>query len=114
MNSAQWIHLLLNLSVALLALGTLPTLARLAKGPSLADRMVASSQLGTLLVAALGAGALIDGAALFVDLALVAALTGFLSTLAFGLYLGRASEDQAQREALGQQQDPTQGPEEDL
>lgn len=109
MNPHDWIRLLLNVSVGLIALGAVPALWRLARGPSLADRVVASGQLGTLLVAALGAGVLIDGTPLFLDLALVAALTGFLSTLAFGLYLSRTRQDQAQREALGEENDPTAG-----
>ena len=62
---------------------------RLAKGPSLPDRVVALDMMTVAIVAFCGLAASRSGDAAFLDVALVLALVGFLATVALARYAER-------------------------
>jgi multicomponent Na+:H+ antiporter subunit F len=83
--------LLLAGSLGLLGFGALMALLRLARGPSLADRVLA---LDFLSLAAVGASALygmLSGRPVFLDFALVIAVAAFVATVAFGVHIERSA-----------------------
>lgn len=77
----------LGMALPGLVLGALLTTARLLKGPSLPDRVVALDLLTTLGIGMACAWAMATGATAFLDVALVLALVAFLGTVAFARYL---------------------------
>jgi len=62
---------------------------RLAKGPSLPDRVVALDMMTVAIVAFCGLNAIRSGDAAFLDVALVLALVGFLATVALARFAER-------------------------
>ena len=63
---------------------------RIAKGPSLPDRVVALDMMTVAIVAFCGLAAIRSGDAAFLDVALVLALVGFLATVALSRFAERA------------------------
>ena len=81
---AIWISFLmvmLSLAVAFI---------RLAKGPTLADRVVALDMMTVSIIAVCGVAAVATGVYALLDVALVLALVGFLATVALARYAERA------------------------
>jgi multicomponent Na+:H+ antiporter subunit F len=78
-----------HLALLMMALGLLLALLRLARGPSLADRVVALDLVAMLTVGFVAVEALRSGEAVLLRPALVVGLLGFLATLAFARYLAR-------------------------
>lgn len=76
----------------LLALAVVLTFVRLARGPSLPDRVIAFDLLATLGIGILAAYAMATGQAAFLDVGLVLALVSFLGTVAFAHYLERSTK----------------------
>ena len=62
---------------------------RLARGPSLADRVVALDMMTVTLIAVCGILAISTGELALLDVALVLALVGFLATVALARYAER-------------------------
>jgi len=62
---------------------------RLAKGPSLADRVVALDMMTVAIAAFCGLAAIRSGDPAFLDVALVLALVGFLATVALARFAER-------------------------
>lgn len=62
---------------------------RLAKGPSLPDRVVALDMMTVAIVAFCGLAAIRSGDPAFLDVALVLALVGFLATVALARFAER-------------------------
>lgn len=62
---------------------------RLAKGPSLPDRVVALDMMTIAIVSFCGLAAVRSGDAAFLDVALVLALVGFLATVALARFAER-------------------------
>jgi multisubunit Na+/H+ antiporter MnhF subunit len=60
---------------------------RVAKGPSVVDRAVAGDSIDLLTTVALIAFAVYSGRSIYLDIALVVAILGFLSTLLISKYL---------------------------
>lgn len=77
------------ITAVLLVLAAVAAGARIVRGPSAADRVIALDMLGLLGVAAAGLAALVSGSAAFIDVALGLALVGFLATVAFAGYVAR-------------------------
>ena len=75
---------LVTLGVALLA-----TFARLVKGPTLPDRIVAMDLVGVLVVGIIVVLAGASGVPATLDAAIVIALVGFLGTVAYATYVER-------------------------
>lgn len=71
-----------GLALTLLAVAILAAFARLLRGPSMADRVVALDVIAATIVAAAVLYALRTGLAVFVDVALAIALVSFLGTVA--------------------------------
>jgi multicomponent Na+:H+ antiporter subunit F len=81
--------MMLYIVMPLLGVAVMFTLVRLILGPSLADRVVAldlTSIIGVGLIAAYSIG---TNTAAFLDIAIILALLGFLSTVAFAYYIER-------------------------
>jgi multicomponent Na+:H+ antiporter subunit F len=74
---------------ALLGAALLLTLFRLVRGPSSADRVVALDMMAALAVGAMGLQTLATGSEVFLRVATVLALVGFLGTVAFAAYIVR-------------------------
>lgn len=91
----------LTLGFALVFLGVGLALIRLAKGPTLPDRVVALDQMTVSIVAFCGLAAIRSQDAAFLDVALVLALVGFLATAA----LARFAERVVIRRAAEQEDD---------
>jgi multicomponent Na+:H+ antiporter subunit F len=72
------------------ALSLLLTSVRVARGPSLPDRIVALDLLGTLAIGVVAVLSITYGKSVYLDVALVVALLSFLATVAFAVYLERS------------------------
>jgi multicomponent Na+:H+ antiporter subunit F len=72
----------IGLGLALLTLAIVAAFARLVRGPSLADRVVALDVIAATIVTASVLYALQTGLAVFIDVALAIALVAFLGTIA--------------------------------
>jgi multisubunit Na+/H+ antiporter MnhF subunit len=71
---------LVTVSLVLLSFSGTFTMARLLKGPTLADRVVATDHLLTLVVLGIGVGAVATRDGIFVEAMLMVAVVGFLAT----------------------------------
>jgi len=60
---------------------------RLVRGPSLPDRVVALELFASITVGVIAAYVLVSGVVAFLDVAMVLALTAFLTAVAFARYL---------------------------
>jgi multicomponent Na+:H+ antiporter subunit F len=78
-------------SVALTALAAASglTFIRLAKGPTLPDRVIAIDLIGVLLVGLLVVMAGLTAEQAFLDVAMVVALISFVGTVAYARYIER-------------------------
>ena len=74
-------------------------IVRLAKGPTLPDRVVALDVMTVAIVSFCGLAAIRSGDTAFLDVALVLALVGFLATVALARFAERATARRRDREA---------------
>jgi multicomponent Na+:H+ antiporter subunit F len=74
----------------LLSMAMLLTFVRLAKGPSLPDRVVALDLLAVLAMGMAAVYAIAMNQPVFLDVAIVLALISFLGTVAFAYYIERS------------------------
>ncbi len=81
-----------GLSLGLLAIAIVLAFVRLARGPSLPDRVVALDLIAATVVAASVLLALGTGLAVFIDVALAIALVTFLGTVALARAIEREGE----------------------
>lgn len=77
-------------AAVLLVLAFAMTAWRLLKGPSAADRVIATDMLGLLAIGIAAITATLSGVAAYLDIAVGIALFGFLSAVAFAGLLERA------------------------
>jgi multicomponent Na+:H+ antiporter subunit F len=77
------------LGLTMLALGAVLTFVRLARGPSLPDRVISLDLIGILIVCVLVLVAADSGQPAFLDVAMVIALISFVGTVAYASYLER-------------------------
>jgi multicomponent Na+:H+ antiporter subunit F len=75
----------------LLAVAIVLAFVRLARGPSLPDRVIAFDLLATFGIAVLAAYAVVTDQPAFLDVGLLLALVAFLGTVAFAHYLERSA-----------------------
>lgn len=75
------------LSLGMLALALFFALIRLAKGPSLPDRVMALDLVGTIVVGMIGVYCIVTENAELLDAGIVLALIAFLSTVAFAKFI---------------------------
>lgn len=74
----------------ILGLSLVLCVVRLVRGPRLPDRIVALELMTSCAVGIAAATAVAKGRSLYMDVALIVALIGFLSTVAFARYLERS------------------------
>lgn len=75
------------LALAMLSVALFLALARLTRGPSLPDRVIALDLTGTIAVGMITVYAMATGQPVFLDVAIVLALIAFLGTVAFARYI---------------------------
>lgn len=80
---------ILNVIIAMLGVALVLAFVRLARGPSLPDRVVALELTATISVGIIAVYDVITEEPVFLDVALVLALVGFLSAVAFARYIQR-------------------------
>jgi len=76
-------------SLGMLSLALFFALIRLAKGPSLPDRVMALDLMGSIVVGMIGVYCIAVENAEFLDAGIVLGLIGFLSTVAFAKFIER-------------------------
>ena len=81
--------LFFNVGLVFLTLVAAMAFVRLALGPSLPDRVVASDLLSTAVIAVIAVYAMATNQAALLDAALVVALLSFLGTVAFAYFIDR-------------------------
>jgi multicomponent Na+:H+ antiporter subunit F len=85
---------LLNLSLIvvapLLAMAVIAAFIRLARGPSLPDRVIALDLMVTLGIGIISVYAVANDQPAFLDVAVILALISFLATIAFAYYMERS------------------------
>jgi len=72
-----------------LSLALLLTVARLLRGPSLPDRVIALDMLATLSIGVVAVYAVVTGQPALLDVAVLLALLAFLGTVGFAYYIER-------------------------
>lgn len=101
MTSADFLNFAAQASLLLILIGLAVAFYRLAKGPSLADRVVALDMMTITIISFCGVYAVFVEEPSFLDVAIVLALVGFLATVALARYAERrlardkALQDQA-------------------
>jgi multicomponent K+:H+ antiporter subunit F len=82
----------LDFALGMLAVSILLGLVRLARGPSVADRVLAFDLVTTCAVGMIVLLSMERRTAIYLELVLIFSLLGFLSTVAFVIYLRKTSE----------------------
>jgi len=83
------LNLVLALPMTMLALAALLAFARLVRGPTLPDRVIAIDLIGVIIVCLLVALAAATAEQAFLDVAIVIALISFVGTVAYAKFLER-------------------------
>ena len=73
----------------LLGLASLLCLYRIIRGPTIADRVVGFDLFATIVIATSAACSIATGYALYLDVAMILSIIGFVATLGFADYLQR-------------------------
>lgn len=81
--------ILYPVALTVLAVASALTFIRLAKGPTLPDRVIAIDLIGVLLVGLLVVMAGLTAEQAFLDVAMVVALISFVGTVAYARYIER-------------------------
>jgi multisubunit Na+/H+ antiporter MnhF subunit len=79
----------ITISFALIAIGTIATLVRMLLGPTLADRIVATDLLLTMLVVAAAVESARSGEPVYLVVMVIVAVVGFLGTASVARYMER-------------------------
>ena len=77
-----------NIGLGLIILGIIFCLYRMLRGPHLADRVLAGDTMAMHVVGLVILLSIVKGSTTYFDAALVVAIIGFASTLAFAQYIG--------------------------
>jgi multicomponent Na+:H+ antiporter subunit F len=88
------IDFLAYIILPILSLSTLLVAIRFFIGPNLSDRLVALDLLITIGIAIVGVFSMITDRMEFLDVAMIFALTAFLSTVAFSYYLEKRKKNE--------------------
>jgi multicomponent Na+:H+ antiporter subunit F len=67
-------------------------LVRLVRGPSLSDRVVALDFISTCMIGMIVVDSIKSGESYFLSVAIVAALVGFVGSVAFAMYIQKGRE----------------------
>ena len=90
MTPSLFLDWAISISFVMVMLSLAVAFVRLARGPSLADRVVALDMMTVSIIAVCGVAAVATGVYALLDVALVLALFGFLATVALARYAERA------------------------
>lgn len=82
-------HLIIGIGGLAFAVLALVLFPRLVKGPTMADRMLAVDEIDNLVCLMLVFYSIYTGRSIYLDIAIVTALLGFISTVFVGRYLER-------------------------
>ena len=77
--------------MGMLSLALVLAFLRLARGPSLPDRVVALELIATITVGFIAAWSVLTAESVFLDVAMVIALVGFLGSVAYARYIQRGT-----------------------
>ena len=94
MSGAEVLAIAETAAYGMIALALLLVLLRLARGPTLSDRVIALDLIAVLAVGLIAMMTLETNQPVFLDAAIVLALVAFLGTVAFGRYLERRAHDE--------------------
>ncbi|MCK0094365.1 monovalent cation/H+ antiporter complex subunit F [Yoonia sp. F2084L] len=89
MTSAEFLDWSIYVTFVMVMLSLAVAFVRLAKGPTLADRVVALDMMTISIIAVCGVAAVATGVYALLDVALVLALVGFLATVALARFAER-------------------------
>ena len=78
-----------EIALAMVALGAILAFARLMRGPTLPDRVIAIDLIGVLIVCTLVVVASSNAMAVFLDVGIFIALISFVGTVAYARYIER-------------------------
>jgi multicomponent Na+:H+ antiporter subunit F len=93
-NGARVLAVVEPVVFVMISVALLLAFVRLARGPSLSDRVIALDLIAVLAVGLIAMVAFAAGQAVFLDAAIVLALVAFLGTVAFARYLERRAHDE--------------------
>jgi multicomponent Na+:H+ antiporter subunit F len=94
MNGARVLAVVEAAVFVMISVALLLAFVRLARGPSLSDRVIALDLIAVLAVGLVAMVAFAADQAVFLDAAIVLALVAFLGTVAFARYLERRAHDE--------------------
>lgn len=94
MTGAQFLAWVEPIVFGMIGLALLLVFTRLARGPSLSDRVIALDLIGVLAVGMIAMISFEADQPIFLDAAIVLALVAFLGTVAFARYLERRAHDE--------------------
>lgn len=89
MTAAEFLYLSVIASSVMVILSLAIAFVRLARGPTLADRVVALDMMTVTVIAVCGVVSVATGVFALLDVALVLALVGFLATVALARFAER-------------------------
>ncbi len=92
MSGAGFLQVAAQLSLVMILIGMAVAFFRIAKGPSLADRVVALDMMTVTIISFCGVYAVVMDEPSLLDVAIVLALVGFLATVALARYAERRFE----------------------
>lgn len=98
MSGAEFLDWAVDASFVMVMLSIGLGFYRIARGPTLADRVVALDMMTVSVVAFCGLYAIFAGDPAFIDVAIVVALIGFLATAALARFAERARLRDGQQE----------------
>ena len=90
MSGAEFLSWSVDAAFVMVMISVALAFVRLAKGPTLGDRVVALDMMTVIIVAFCGLYAIHAEEAAFLDVAIVLALVGFLATVALARFAERA------------------------
>ena len=94
MNGARVLAVVEPVVFVMIGVALLLAFVRLARGPSLSDRVIALDLMAVLAVGLIAMVAFEADQPIFLDAAIVLALAAFLGTVAFARYLERRAYDE--------------------
>lgn len=102
MNADTILDLSITIALILLSLSFLITIYRIAKGPTLPDRILGLDLLVAIAIGYIAVIGIKTGFTLYVDIAIALGLVGFLATVAFARFvLVRGSSEEASGKDAG-------------
>ena len=85
------LSIIVTITFAVLMAALILTFARLVKGPTLPDRVVALELIAAIVVGIIGTYAIATGVPDFLDVAIVMALMAFLAAVGFARYIEKGA-----------------------